>query len=381
MSVRSICIIGLDDYPLLAGAQAPGYVGGESVQHVLLARAWRELGLDVSMIVHDHGQGREQDCNGIRAITAHAPQAGAPVLRFVHPRMTGLIAALAAADADVYYQSPAGAVTGVTAWFCRQRGRSFVFRVASDANCIRGRQLIRFWRDRKLYEFGLRRADLIATQTVAQSVLLLQHYGLGSTAVNMAVEPPPQHVILRKDIDALWVSNLRSVKRPEIVLELARQLPQVQFTLAGGAMPGRQDYYDQVMAAAAGLHNVTMLGAVPYAKIGALFDRARLLLNTSSVEGFPNTFLQAWIRSVPVVAFFDPDQMVRRRGLGIAVASPDEMRQALVSLLANQAERERIGERARSFVQTEFAPVRAARRYLELLDARQERHVRDGTHA
>jgi hypothetical protein len=39
-----ICIVGLDDYPQLAKLKSAKYVGGESVQHVLLARAWRKLG-------------------------------------------------------------------------------------------------------------------------------------------------------------------------------------------------------------------------------------------------------------------------------------------------------------------------------------------------
>ena len=43
--IRRICIVGLDCYGLLSGEGDLRYVGGESVQHVLLARAWRDLGL------------------------------------------------------------------------------------------------------------------------------------------------------------------------------------------------------------------------------------------------------------------------------------------------------------------------------------------------
>ena len=65
-----------------------------------------------------------------------------------------------------------------------------------------------------------------------------------------------------------------------------------------------------------------------YADSGALFDRAKIFLNTSSIEGFPNTFLQAWIRGVPVVTFFDPDSLVQRLQLGTVANSVDEMREA-----------------------------------------------------
>src|SRR5688500_9629758 len=240
-----ICIVGLDDYPQLANLKDAKYVGGESVQHVLLARAWRELGHDVSIIVHDHGQGRVTDVDGIRAVAPYARDEGIPVLRFAHPRMTGMLGAMREIDADVYYQSPAGVAAGITAWFCRRHGKRFIVRIASDLACIPGKQLIQFWRDRKIYEYGLRHADLIVAQSEQQRTLLQQNYGLKSEVLDMSVEMPsgPQP---DKDIDVLWVANLRPVKRPEIVLDLARRMPNVRFTLAGGALPGAEDYYRTV---------------------------------------------------------------------------------------------------------------------------------------
>jgi glycosyltransferase involved in cell wall biosynthesis len=367
MSARRICIVGLDSYGMLSGEENPKYIGGEAIQHVLLARAWRDLGHDVSMIVHDEGQGARREHDGITAIAAHSRQGGFPGLRFFHPRATRLLSALIAADADTYYQSPAGAYTGITGWFCRASGRRFIFRIASDSDCEKEHGRIRFWRDRKLYNYGLRCADVVAAQTEFQARTLRENHGLESTVVNMMVELPARSAEAEKDIDVLWVSNLRALKRPELALELARQLPGVRFTLAGGPMPGGETYFEDVMAAAARLPNVTMLGAVRYADTGALFDRAKIFLNTSSIEGFPNTFLQAWIRGVPVVTFFDPDSLVRRMSLGRAASSVDEMRESIRGLLQHDAERQAVGLRAREFAAREYSTGVAAR-YLELLD-------------
>ena len=377
MSARQICIVGLDSYGMLSGEDNPKYIGGEAIQHVLLARAWRDLGHDVSIIVHDEGQGARREIDGITAIAAHSRQGGLRGLRFFHPRATRLLSALIAADADIYYQSPTGACTGITAWFCRATGRRFIFRVASDSDCEKEHGRIQFWRDRKLYNYGLRRADMVAAQTQFQAQMLRENHGIESVTLNMMVEPPRNGMQREKDIDVLWVSNLRALKRPELALELARQLPDVKFSLAGGPMPGGDTYFEDVCAAAARLPNVTMHGAVRYADSGLLFDRARIFLNTSSIEGFPNTFLQAWIRGVPVVSFFDPDSLVQRLQLGHIANSVDEMREAIRSLLEDDSERQLTGRRAREFATREFTNGVAAR-YLELLD-RHSPQMRLGT--
>jgi glycosyltransferase involved in cell wall biosynthesis len=274
------------------------------------------------------------------------------------------------ADADVYFQSSAAVATGIAAWFCARHDRRFVLRIVSDANCIPGKQLIRYWRDRKLYEYGLRRAHLVAAQTDYQQQLLKTHYGVESVLVNMAVEPSRAATPPRKDIDVLWVSNLRHVKRPDRVMELAKLLPHIRFTMVGGAVRGEEEYYAGIEAQARALSNVEFLGGIPYADVGDYFDRAKLFLNTSDVEGFPNTFLQAWIRSIPVVTLFDPDRLVRERGLGIAVDSLPEMAEALNALMSDESRRNDLGRRSGEFCSASYSAEQVAARYLELLGGR-----------
>jgi glycosyltransferase involved in cell wall biosynthesis len=42
-------------------------------------------------------------------------------------------------------------------------------------------------------------------------------------------------------------------------------------------------------------------------------------------EGFPNTFLEAWSQGVPVVSTFDPDGLIRGRGLGRVASNPADL--------------------------------------------------------
>lgn len=369
MTIRSICIVGLDDYAMLTGDTAYGAIGGESVQHVLLARAWRDLGLDVSIVVHDHGQGRVTEVEGLRAIAAFPKRGGARVLRFLHPRVTGLMRAMRDADADVYYQSPAAPWSGVAVWFAQRERRRSVLRLASDSDCMRGRQPMRYRRDRWLFDYGVRHASLIAAQTKRQRELLRQNYGVDSEILNMAVDAAGA-APAAKDIDVVWVGNLRQVKRPDVLLELARRLPQYRFALVGGAMPRAQAYYDRIAVEARSLPNVIMTGGVAYNEVGGWFDRAHLHVNTSDYEGFPNTYLQAWVRGVPVVSFFDPDALIERHALGRCCSGIDEMCAAVDALLRDARERAAVGERARGFVSSQYSAREVARRYLDLLDCR-----------
>jgi glycosyltransferase involved in cell wall biosynthesis len=134
-------------------------------------------------------------------------------------------------------------------------------------------------------------------------------------------------------------------------------------------LPGAEDYYRSIRNAAGAIANLTCTGAVPYDEVGTLFSRARLFLNTSQIEGFPNTFLQAWVRGVPVVAFFDPDGLIRQRQLGHTATDLEDMVAAIRRLLGDDAERTRIGERARAYALAQFGPKHIASRYLEMLAA------------
>src|SRR5882672_4720764 len=208
-----ICFVGLENLAVLAPEYRQHNIAGEGVQQALLGRALARRGHKVSMVVWDHGQIDGTEWEGIRVFKSYRPDAGLPVLRFIHPRWTGMWSALARADADLYYTSCAGMHVGLVALFCRQHRRRFVFRTASDSDCDPSRLLVRFARDRWLYAYGLRRADAILVQSHAQALALARNFSRPSRVAGMLVESQPQD--LPRDIDVLWVSNIRRVKRPD----------------------------------------------------------------------------------------------------------------------------------------------------------------------
>jgi glycosyltransferase involved in cell wall biosynthesis len=353
---RRICIVGTDNYPVLNHELDDKYFGGEAVQQTILARAFRDFGYEVTMICLDYGQPQDEEREKIRVIKTYRENAGIPVIRFLYPRMSSVISALWRASADIYFQSCAGAITGAVAWFCKRHSRTFVFRIASDSDCEPGSQIIRFYRDRKLFEYGLRNADLISAQSHSQQSLLTKNYSLKSEVVNMACDiPSPIHTNYR-DNDVLWVSNIRQCKRPDKLVQLARMLPDRKFTMIGGKMNGEEDLFRKTQQDAAQLANLEFLGPVRYHNIAQHFARSKVFVNTSDIEGFPNTFLQAWSHKIPVVSFFDPDNIIKTKELGLSPVSLDSMKSDIVSLIENGDWRVDIGDAGYQFVTTNYSP-------------------------
>ena len=138
--------------------------------------------------------------------------------------------------------------------------------------------------------------------------------------------------------------------------------------MVGGPLPGAEAMFDEIRRTVATKPNVVFHGFLSYPATNVLYGRARLLVNTSDIEGFPNSYLQAWVRGVPVVTLIDPDGVIRREGLGAAVASPDEFPGAITRLLADPAAWQAASERCRAFMAREYGEEKVLSTYLETFE-------------
>ena len=367
-----VCFVAPHAYPLLAGSSEVPFVGGAELQQCLLARSLARRGHEVSMICLDHGQPDGLVLDGITVYTAYDAEAGIPGTRFFHPRLTGLWRAMRRAGADVYYQRAAGMVTGIVAAFCRHYGKRSVYAGAHDTDFIPGPRFMPFRRDRWLFEYGLRTVDAVVVQNPLQRRLCRDNYGRDAALVESCYLPPPS---ARRDANGcvLWVGTLRPFKRPELLLQLAAYLPDLRFRMIGGpgdATPPSRDYARRLEQDAGRLSNVEFVGFVPYSDIEPHFDGARLLVNTSEREGFPNTFLQAWARGIPTVAFFETGLPPARQPICQRVADPMAASRLIRRLMTRQAEWEAAGDRSRRYYRARHTPDSVVPRLERVLSGR-----------
>jgi glycosyltransferase involved in cell wall biosynthesis len=366
MAAPHVCFVGLGNLPVLAPEYSDQPAGGEALQHTLLARALARCGWRVSMIVLDSGQSDGATWDGVKTYKAYRADDGIPVVRFLHPRWTKLQSALQRADADIYYTSCAGAELGQVALFARRHGKKLVFRIASDSDCDPRALLVRYWRDRQLFQWGLARADLVLAQTPSQQRALVRNFARQSQVMGLAVEPAGRRrTFHERDIDALWVANVRALKRPHLFLEAAAGLPGLSFHVIGARLAEAPALYDEVRARSETLPNVSFHGLVPQHRVGAFFERARIHVSTSETEGFPNTFVQAWSRGTPVVTFLDPERMVSRNGLGAVVSDAEGLHTAIGSLAGDASAWQAASSSSARYFDEHFDESQSVSAYME----------------
>lgn len=319
----SICIVAHMAYGAMA--RCDGHIGGVERQTTMAARWLVQRGWRVSLVTWQEGPAQDEVIDGVQVIKTCSVKAGLPGLRFFHPRWTSLAAALRRADTDLYYHNCAEYVTGQVALWCKMNKRRFVYSVASDPACDDRLPTLKSRRERVLYRYGIRHADRLVVQSRKQQRMLQDGFGLDSIVLPMpctttddlecdgplSPETGPPRVV--------WVGRISWMKRLELLLEVAKALPDVRFEVAG--RPDLENDYTRGLSARADdLSNVHLLGAVPADLMTDVYRGAVCLCCTSLYEGFPNTFLEAWRCGVPVVSTVDPDDVIAHNELGMAVS-------------------------------------------------------------
>ena len=330
-----ICIVSLNAYDLLARRAVPRHCGGIERQQELLARGLVRRGHEVSFVTWDWGQGEVEVHDGITAYKTCSPKAGIAGLRFFIPRWSALRRALAMADADIYYQQSADSLTGQVGGWARSHGRQFIFMAASNFDCDPTLPNLTSRREKFLFKRGLRKASCCIAQTRHQQEMFLRHFGC-NPVVLPNIGPPtnglPDHTHRNRN-SLLWVGRIDPVKRLDVLLDLAERCPELCFQVVGGANQ-ESEYAAQLARRAQAAPNVVFHGRLGRVDLDRLYRETGALICTSSLEGFPNTFLEAWSVGLPVITTFDPDDIISTNGLGVAVPQTSALSAQLACFLA-----------------------------------------------
>ena len=338
-------------------------VGGSELQFTMVAKKLTP-DFEVSFVVYDHGQKSPEQMEDITILKSYSVK-DFPKKRYLKI-VYSTFKALRNAGANIYLTRSGRIPPAVVALYCFLNRKKFVYSFASDMDV----DLDTFgFLELILFRFALNRADLLLTHTQFQKKFLFRNFGKNSFIIKSACilknEKPDKKGIL----SILWVSTLRKDwKNPELYLKLAKEFPDIPFIMVGGPDPEDPEFYNEIKDKAREIPNLDFFGFVPYSEIDKFFSEASVFVNTSNVEGLPNTFLQAWKNYTPVLSLnIDPDEVICHYNLGFHSKNFGNMVNDLRNLIENDELRNTLGENGRRYVEQEHDINVIAARYKKLL--------------
>jgi len=285
--------------------------GGAELQVALLARELAARGVDVVIVGGDTGQQDGVVIEGVKIRSGGQFHSGNPAAMLASvPRVLSVI----------WEERPDWVfLLGWTAWMAvivAMRGAlgyraGFICGLDSELtgdfrreNPLRG----------GLFEWGVAQCDLRYAMTEHQRALFAVRGWTCGMYRNLILPRAFEHAGEKK-VDLLWVSRCQPVKRPHIFLDLVEAMPGSSFEM----VCPREDVWlwDTVAKRAATLPNLRFIEKVPYHEIQSHYDVARVFVNTSEWEGWPNSFIQAGLGRTALLSLaVNPDGIFERFGLG-----------------------------------------------------------------
>lgn len=266
------------------------------------------------------------------------------------PYAASFYKSLSEINPDIIYNRTCTALTGVSMYFAKKKGIKSVLHIAHDRD-VEKKYIT--WKNPwlraefNLIEYGIENAEIIIAQTCFQAQQLRNNYKKKAIVIPNGHPVPDEPKGKDEKITVLWVANWKALKQPEVFVRLVSEIQdrdKYRFV-----MIGRNEGYQGLVQEARYL-GIEVLGEVSNDHVNTCLDQGHILVNTSKSEGFSNTFIQAWLRNVPVVSLHvDPDNVINKEKLGYRAGSFDDLVKKIEYLIKNSDERIDIGINTRNY--------------------------------
>ena len=362
LSVKPIrvCFVSPKAYPLFNRSVQKYFAGAELDLYLLSTELAKDADFDVSFVVADYGQEPVELWEDVRVIRSLDFRKGplGSALRVWR--------ALTLANADIYMAKTASVGVPLISHFCRRFGRSFVYRTASQRECngsyIRDHLVLG-----RFFARSVRRADAVIVQSRSDAEEIASTIGVTSEVIANGHRIAELPTVERDTI--LWVGRSAPVKRPDLFLKLARTFPVEHFTMVCQRATGDGEF-DGLCAEAATIDNLEFIPYVPFGRIDSYFARAKVFVNTSDSEGFPNTFIQACIAASPILSLrVNPDDFLVRNNCGLCAAGDGRCFIEMLSQLLDSPKAELYGGNGRRYAEQHHDISKIVLRYKSLFCA------------
>ena len=339
---KRIAIIFPKDSSAIFDDKSTETFGGATVQMFLLANEFSNYeDIDVSCLVVNFGRKDGEVINGLKIYNTFSKKDNLfiKIIKFhkaIYKVKTGVI-----------IQHGLTIFSCLLAVYCKVFGTKFVYMFASDVEADGCYQ--RTNKKALLFKLLIRCADVLITQNQYQYRKIFTDY---SRKTNILYSGFPIKKLLNTNRDfILWIGRAEKLKNPLKFIDLASLNSDHKFVMVCNNSVGPEDYFNRMKYLADGVKNIEFIPYVPFSKINAYFRGAKLLVNTSDYEGFPQVFIQAAMNKVPIISLnVNPDNFITKYNCGV-VCDGDElfMNQSIQNLLIDSQQLNQLSKNAYNY--------------------------------
>lgn len=299
--------------------------GGAEMQLALIARMLSDKGHRVA-IIDNHKSGKNIIFNNIEIyFTAHSNLRG---IRFLFEKIPNSFIYLFKIKADYYYLRGFSYKYFIVAFISKIRNAKLIIGISSDMDVLGFKKRIKYLYHAKRSFIDWIRNDIpssIIASTLLKlaSIRIVQHEdqkkALQSFKIESTVVPNFSPTIYNEkntiiEDSYIYVGSLIERKGLSDLVKLIELCPEINFKIIGspqGKIAG------QITRELIKLSNVEFFNQLPREQVILKIVHSKGLLNFSKMEGFPNTFLEAWSGGIPVFSLWvDPGNVIKTYNLG-----------------------------------------------------------------
>ena len=252
---------------------------------------------------------------------------------------------------DIIYDRNLSSFLGIACKYCQKHNCKVIWHIANRPDVQKrkikfNKNIFINYIEKKYLEYGIKHADYIIGQAEYQDSMLSKNFGRKCDLIVKNYHPLHTEKINKiGKIKIVWIANFKNAKQPKIFVELAMKFKSYSNVIF--IMVGRNsDYLKNAELPV----NIDIKGTLEIEDVNKLLNTAHIFVNTSIYEGFPNTFIQAWMRKVSVVSLnVDPDDILQKNKIGFHSGSFDQLVKDVKILIEDGRLREEMGEKAQKY--------------------------------
>ena len=278
-------------------------------------------------------------------------------------------------EPDIIYNRNLSAFAGIAAKYCSKANCKMIWHIANepDVNYFRVSKIrtVAFdYLDKKIAEYGVKHAQYIIGQAKYQDELLHKNYDRRCDLVIGNWHPLPKEPDIKSEpVKVVWIANIKPKKNPGLFVELSRHFigeNNVEFVMIG--RPSNGEFQRQFVTSVCEIDNLTYCGEQTMDEVNHILEQSDIFVNTSEYEGFANSFIQSWMRGVPVISLnVDPDDLLKEKRLGLHSGTLDQLVEDTKLLIQNKELRNEMGGNAKSYANSNHS-LRNIDKVIELIE-------------